>query len=157
MRLYTHQEGKLEPAVIEVDAETVVADALGISVEEESVVVMLEDDERVIDISLTIIEAEIPDRGHVHHGHRSHVEVVVDYNGEPRQKQFASSTRVSRVYKWACGKHGFDFDEADAAEHQLALPGSNTVPPPDTHVGSLPQNPRGTVHLHIIAKGRHQG
>jgi hypothetical protein len=157
MRMFVHHEDKPEPEVIEVEAETTVAEALGISIEEETVVLLLEDDDRVIDISLTVVAAEIPDRGHVHHGHHRHLEVIVDYNGEDRRRQFAASARVSRVYEWAAGKDGFELDETDAAEHQLALPGSNTVPAPDTHVGSLPQNPAGTVHLNIISKGRHEG
>jgi hypothetical protein len=156
MRIYSHREDRHEAEAVETGADVVIGEVLEID-GDETVVVLVEDSDAVVDITLTFEQAGISDRAHVFHGKRHRIEAVVSYNGETHEREFGAAKPVSKVFEWATGKHAFGLGKADAAEHQLALAADNSVPAPDVHLGSLAQHPPGTVRFNLIPKGRHEG
>ncbi len=156
MRMYVHQEGKHEADAIDAADTDVLAAALEIG-SGDGLLVLIEDRDQVLDITLTVEDAGGTDRMHVFRGRRSRIEVVVSFNGERREREFATSARVDRVFHWATGEHGFGLSKADAAEHTLALTGSNVIPAGDVHIGSLDQQTPGQVAFSLIPKHRYEG
>lgn len=156
MRVYVHQEGRLEAEAVDITETVVIGEALGI-VGDEGSVVMIEDEEEILDTTLTLQGAGVADRAHLFRGRRQRIEVVVSFNGEQREHVFAASVRVDRVFRWATGEHGFDLSKVDAAEHTLALAGSNVIPAGDVHLGSLDDRTPGHVAFSLIPKHRYEG
>jgi hypothetical protein len=154
MRIYVHKQDEQDVEALETTPEEVIAETLRLEVDE---VVLLEDTDQVIDVSLTFEEAVVVERSHVFHGKRHRIKAIVVFNGEPRDREFSAAARVERVFDWATGPDGFGLDKADAAEHQLALASDDKVPPGDVHLGSLPQDPPGVVTFNLIPKHRHEG
>jgi hypothetical protein len=155
MKIYVHQEGRAEAEVVEAGGEVVVAEALGIDGAEE-LLVLIEDGEEPLDLTITLEEAGVRDRGHVFRGRRHRVEATVAFNGEVRTHRFSTSAPVERVLKWAVGKQGFDLGKADAAEHTLALP-DGPIPAADEHLGSLDDATPGHIRFDLVPKHRYQG
>jgi hypothetical protein len=153
MRIYVHSEGKVDPDVLEVDPGATTAAALELTEGERA---LLEDAEDTLDPAQKLEEAGVVERAHVFRGRRHKVEVTVEYNSETHSREFAASARIERVFKWAVGKHAFDLDSQDAAEHMLALP-DESVPPEDAHIGSLPEPEPGKLLLLLVAKERFEG
>jgi hypothetical protein len=152
MRIYVHREGRAEPEAVAVSGEVAVAEAVGPGVE----VVLVEDSDELLDLTVTLQEAHVADRDHLFAGARHRIEVEVTYNGE-RAREFSSSARVERVFEWAVGPEGFNLSHADAIEHQLALCATQEVPAPDVHIGSLPEDRPGHLCFDLIPKHRHEG
>jgi hypothetical protein len=154
MRIYIHQEDEHDVEAVETLPDVVIGEALSLETDE---LVLPEDGDEVIDVSLTFEQVTVIDRSHVFRGKRHRIEAVAVFNGEPREREFSSSTRVERVFHWATGREGFDLGKADAAEHQLALASDGVVPAGDVHLGSLAQDPAGVVTFNLIPKHRHEG
>jgi len=158
MRIYLHQESQQDASAVETAETAVIADALGIDGEGEgAVVVLIEDADEPLDVTRTFAEGGLSDRTHLFCGRRHRIDVAVSFNGEQRTHVFSASTRVERVFRWATGEHGFDLSKADAAEHTLALSGTDVIPPGDAHVGSLPEQTPGHVAFMLIPKHRYEG
>jgi hypothetical protein len=153
MRIYVHKLGQYDAEAVETEAHAVLAAALEV---EDGEAVLLEDAEDVLDVDLSFADAGVSDRAHVFKGGPKRVEVEVNFNGELRTNQFSASTRIAGVFKWAVGKHGFDLSDEDAAEHALAL-SNGTMPPSDTHVGSLDDATPGHLRLALVPKHRYEG
>jgi hypothetical protein len=153
MRIYIHSEGKVDPDVLEVDPDAATATALELTEDERA---LLEDEEVPLDPAQTLEDAGVGERAHVFRGKRHKVEVTVEYNGDTHSREFGASARIERVFQWAVGKHAFDLDQQDAAEHMLALP-DESVPPEDAHIGSLPEPEPGKLLLLLVAKERFEG
>lgn len=156
MRIYLHQASQQDASAVEAAETAVIADALGIDGNGE-VVVLVEDADEPLDITRTFAEGGLSDRTHLFCGPHHRIEVTVSFNGEQRNHAFSASTRVERVFRWATGEHGFDLSKADAAEHTLALTGTNVIPPGDAHLGSLPEQTPGHVAFMLIPKHRYEG
>ena len=97
----------------------------------------LEDVDEVLETEVTLIEAGIPVRGHVHVSRCHKVDVHVRYGGETKSKEFAPSATIARVFKWATGEHGFDLTKTERAKHTLGICDTQTEPDKSEHVGSL--------------------
>jgi hypothetical protein len=156
MRIYVHQETKHEAEAVDTSGAVTIAEALGI-IGNEEVVVLLEDQDEALDVTLTLEGGGVSDRAHVFCGPRSRIEVVVSFNGERKEHEFAASARVDRVFRWATGEHGFHLSKADSAEHTLALAGSDVIPAGDVHLGSLDEKTPGHVAFSLIPKHRYEG
>jgi hypothetical protein len=156
MKIYVHREGKHEAEAVDIAADVVIAKALELE-DDDEIVVLVEDGDEVVDITLTFEQAGIADRAHVFHGRRHRIDVVVKYNNEPMERTFAASATVARVYKWASGDNGFGLSPAQAAEHTLQLASDKSIPAGDVHVGSLDRDKDGRVTFRIIAKHRYEG
>jgi hypothetical protein len=156
MRVYLHQESQQDASAVETAETTVIADALGID-SNGDVVVLVEDADEPLNIARTFAEGGLSDRTHLFCGRHHRIEVAVSFNGEQRERAFSASTRVERVFRWAVGEHGFELGKADAAEHTLALSGTNVIPPSDAHLGSLPEQTPCHVAFMLIPKHRYEG
>jgi len=156
MRIYVHQESRDEAEAVDTAGTVIVADALGID-SDEHVVALVEDKDGILDITRTLEDVGVGDRAHVFRGRHQRIDVVVLFNGERREREFGASTRVERVFHWATGEEGFDLSKADAAEHVLALVGTNAIPAGDVHLGSLDAETPGHVEFALIPKHRYEG
>jgi hypothetical protein len=156
MKVYVHREAQADADVIEVSADALLGEVVGAE-DGPDVAVLLEDSEDVLDLALRIDEAGVENRGHVFVGARQRIRVEVMYNGETRERDFSSSARVQRVFRWASGNRGFDLSKADAAEHTLALCSTGEVPAGDVHLGSLDADTPGRVCFTLIPKHRFEG
>lgn len=156
MKVYVHREAQADADVVDVPADASLGEAVGAG-DGSGVAVLLEDSEDVLDLSQSVGEAGLQDRGHVFFGARQRIQVEVMYNGDTREREFSASTRVQRVFRWASGERGFDLSKADAAEHTLALCSTGEVPAGDVHLGSLDADTPGRLCFTLIPKHRFEG
>jgi hypothetical protein len=156
MRIYVHEEGRHEAEAVDVADGPSIAEGLGIGGGEE-IAVFLEDQDEPLDAGSTPQEAGVADRSHVFRGRPRRIDVTVSFNGERRVREFGISTRVQRVFRWATGERGFALSMTDAAEHTLALAGTNEIPAGDVHLGSLDDASPGRVAFALIPKHRYEG
>jgi hypothetical protein len=154
IRIYVHRAGQVEPNAVDAATNAPLGELLG---EADGAIVLREDEEDELDLGRPVASSGLRDRDHVHVGKRAKITVEVAFNGESIEDTFPASARVDRIFRWATGKHGFDLDKADAAEHTLALCGTDTVPPGDAHIGSLDDATPGRVCFSLIPKQRFEG
>jgi hypothetical protein len=153
MRIYLHRESTHDPDSIETEPTAVIRDAVGII---ENGIVLLEDADTPLDLAQTFEESRVPDKAHLFHGQRHRIVAAVRFNSETITREFSTSTRVDRVFRWAVGNDGFDLSKPDAADHTLQLP-DGTVPPGDAHLGSLDDTTPGRVDFDLAPKHRFEG
>jgi hypothetical protein len=157
MRIFIHEEQKRGPEAVEAVESTTVA----VLVQEHSevdgdAVVMVEDGEVILAENLTLAEAGIADRGHVHVGRHKSVAVTVTYDSRDLEHDFGPAKTVARAHAWAVGDDGFGLPKDQRAKHVLALAGTNDRPAADVHLGSL-ADAEGRVHFDLIPKKRFEG
>jgi hypothetical protein len=151
--LYVHRRSEKRIELITVTETMTVADAVGL---EDGECVWAEESEEELKATITLIEAAIPHRGHVHVNRCRKVEVKVTYNGVSKAHTFAPSAKVARVRKWALSKHGFDLTPTDAADHVLVFAGTTVKPDLTDHVGSFVEDDCG-VAFDLVPKPRTEG
>jgi hypothetical protein len=152
MRIYLHRESTHDPDSIETKPTAVIGDAVG----GEDGILLLEDADDPLDLAQTFEEARVPDKAHLFYGRRHRIVAAVRFNGETITREFQTSTRVDRVFRWAVGNHGFDLSRPDIADHTLLLP-DGTVPASDVHLGSLDDATPGRVDFDLAPKHRFEG
>lgn len=151
--LYIHRPGEKRIELVTVTATMTVAEAVGL---EDGEFVWAEESEEELKVTLTLVEAAIPHRGHVHVNRCRKVEVTVTYNGISKEDTFAPSAKVARVRKWALSKKGFDLTPTDAADLVLVFAGTTDKPDLTDHVGSFAGKNCG-VALDLVPKPRTEG
>lgn len=151
--LYIHRRGEKRIELVTVTETMAVAEAVGL---EDGEVVWVEEAEEALKINLTLVEAGIPHRGHVHVNRCRKVEVTVEYNGISKAHTFAPAAKVARVRKWALSKQGFDLTPTDAADLFLVFAGTTTKPDLTDHVGSFVGDDC-TVAFDLVPKPRPEG
>jgi hypothetical protein len=98
--------------------------------------VWLEEQDEEIDLEITLAEAEIGDRSHVHVGHCKRVNASVRYNGVAKEFEVSPASTLQSLFDRAVSKGvGFDLSESDRAEYTLQLSGTTEQPSLDEHVG----------------------
>ena len=120
----------------ELGEEAVVADFLrlleGRGVDVTELVIFKEDHE-------VPLKHHHPLHGHEHpvfHAHRAHrVQVTVHYQTRTFDQEFAPSTTIAALIRWAVDKAGLGKEEAE--EHVLQIHGSRVQPQPNAHLGSV--------------------
>jgi hypothetical protein len=152
MDLYIHRPTDERVELRVVDTAVTIAQAVGLQDGEH---VRLEETEEVLDVTLTIAEAEIPPRAHVHVSRCHKVEVTVHFNGT-KEHTFPPSTRVERVFDWATGKHGFNLTPTDRTEHVLEICGTTVQPDDGDHIGSFARE-HCEVCFNLVPKHRFEG
>ncbi|HZO95694.1 MAG TPA: hypothetical protein VFB22_18235 [Candidatus Baltobacteraceae bacterium] len=119
----------------------------------------IEDAEEDLDVA-ALAEDVLQPRRHVHFHRRHLVAVTVEYAGRtPIMHSFRPNKRAKRVYDWAVGKDGFDFNPVDAAELVLATgspPSSWKRVEVDSHIGDI-AGPDDRVKLWLVPKSFFQG
>jgi hypothetical protein len=154
MRLYVHREAQQDAEALEADGAGTVGEAFGIP--NQAAIVLAEDSDEPLSPEASLA-GSLEDRAHAFAGQRTRVLATVTFNGVTIDKEFSASTRVRRVFDWAVGKHGFNLGEIDAAEHALALSGTEVMPPEDVHLGSLDADTPGVVAFDLVPKERFEG
>ena len=154
MELYIHRPGNERVELREVEATTTVVEAA--AVQEGERVWLVEEDITEVDITVTLAEAKIPHRGHIHANRCHEVATSVTFNGETKGRTFHPATRIERVHEWAVGKEGFKLDPKDAAEHALQLCNTTDQPDDADHLGSFVNN-HCAVCFDLVPKHRAEG
>lgn len=131
--LYVHRPRKEPMALVTVTETMTVAEAVGM---EDGEFVWIEEVEAEVVVTLTLLEAGIRHRGHVHVNRCRTADVTVTYNGDTKKKTFAAAAHVKRVREWALSKNAFDLTPTDAADYELVLAGTTMRPDLAEHVGS---------------------
>jgi hypothetical protein len=158
MEIYVHSAGREDPEIVEVAEATVVREIVsGSNSGDAAEFVWVEETEEPVDLALTLEQAGIKHRDHVHRGRCRRVDVKVRFNADTKAHDFTPAARMERVLKWATGKSGFDLTPAEAAKHTLAVPGADHPLDPRVHVGSLVTAPSCEVTLDLLPKARFEG
>lgn len=135
--------------------EVVAAVALKGGFPAEEAVLLIEDSDAPIDLTLVIREETVG--GKIHHVHRAkQVAVKVFYKHLEKEKHFPPSARVQRVLDWAVSKDGFSIDPAIAPDMELALH-DDKIPddqkkalPKNAHIGRFVRHPHHCLDLDLI-------
>lgn len=85
-----------------------------------------------------------------------HVHVSVTFNCETVEHDFAPSTTVARVKRWAAERK-FGMSAEEAGEHVLQIVGTQDRPRPGTHVGALVKSPHCHVEFDLVPDERING
>ena len=155
MEIYVHRPTSGRMELLELEESTTVSAAVGLS---QGEAVWVEDGEAPIDATLTVSEAGIGHRSHIHVTRCHSVRVKVTYNGPPpKEEDFWPAARLYVVFDWATGKKGFDLSKEDKAEYALQVCDSTDQPELSDHVGSFVAEGRCEVCFDLVAKHNIQG
>jgi hypothetical protein len=154
IELFVHGQGAEDPALVTIDATQRVS-ALLIG-EEPTGTVWIEDVDKEVDLDITLEEAGIRHRHHIHRGRCHRVDVVVRFNGE-FTRDFAPGTTIKRVYRWVSGPDAANLSPEQAAKHVLAVPGADHFLSDRVHIGSLVQPGSCTITLDLLPRERFEG
>lgn len=133
MQIYVHRPGA-DPEFMEIEEESRVALILE---RYDGVSVWLEDIDEEIDVSLTLREAGVGERAHVHVSRCKKIEVRVRYGGRTIERSFTPSATIQRVFDWATGGEEFDLTKAEKAKHALGICDTTTEADKADHVGKF--------------------
>lgn len=154
IELFLHGPGAEDPALITIDATRRVRELL-VDKESDGRVWIEEVDEEV-DLDITLEEAGIRHRHHVHRNRCHRVEVIVRFNGE-FIRNFGPGTTIKTVYRWVSGSDAANLSPEQAAKHVLAVPGADHFLANSVHIGSLIQSGSCTVTLDLLPRERFEG
>jgi hypothetical protein len=152
IKIYIHREGRVGTEAVEMAPAAVLGEAIGA---EAGSVALLEDTDGALPLDATVADAGIADRAHVFTGKREKELVEVIFNDEGAEDSFTISTRVDHVFKWAVKQFGLS--KEDAAEHTLAICGTDVIPADDTHLGEVDSEGTGKLCFALIPKHRFEG
>jgi hypothetical protein len=155
MELFMHTHTKEDPDLIEIEESAKVRDLVLESEPEGKIWLQDADDE--IDLDLTLKDAGIGHRHHLHRGHCKRVEVVVRFNGVEHRESYAPGTVIKSVYRWAAGDRGFNLSPDQAAKHVLVVPGADHFLSDNVHIGSLAGAKTCLVTLDLVPRERYEG
>jgi len=136
MEIYVHAHDR-ELRLIEVDEASTVRELAAAHGPVDEGSVWVEDGDEPLATDLTLGEAEIGERGHIHISRCPRVEVRVRYGGDDKSKDFPPGATIARVFAWATGRRGFDLTPSEKAKHTLGICDELTEPDKAEHVGSL--------------------
>lgn len=153
MELFIHRPADERVELREVDTTTSVAEAVTLQDGEH---VWVEESETEVDVTVSVSEAHIPHRGHVHVNRCREVRVTVNYNGRAKEHTFRPATRIERVFDWATGKDGFDLTPTDRTEEVLQICDTTIEPDDADHVGSFAVE-HCSVCFNLVHKHRFEG
>jgi hypothetical protein len=129
--------------------EIVTAVALKSGFPAEEAILLVEDSDELLDLTVVLTEATLG--GKVHHVHRARqIAVTIFYNGSEKEKRFSPSARVQRVLDWAVSKEGFNIDPVIAPEMELAIHDQTTALPKSAHIGRYVHHPHHCLALDLI-------
>ena len=153
IELYVHRPTEERIEIREIKRIVTVGEAIEVGEGER---VWLEETETELDTTITVIEAELPHRCHIHVNRCERVKTSVTFNGVTKEHEFHVSTRIEGVFDWAVSKEGFNLTPTDATEHALQVTGTNIQPDPGDHIGSFVKE-HCSVSFGLVAKIRNEG
>jgi hypothetical protein len=161
IELYVHWFGDADPKLIKIEEEAIVDDlikkietATGMPPSAEYFV-FVESTEEVLEGKRKLSECGIKHRHHLHCHTCRRIHVVVSYNGVQKEQQFAPSTKIKAVLKWAL--YAFELRGADAEGKVLRLSDSGTELLADAHIGSYAKPDSCRVNLALTPLIRVEG
>lgn len=157
MEIYVHGSESEDPTLIEVEPGLAVRGLAVASEGAEVLQVWLEEGEEPLALDITVEQAGIGNRHHVHRGRCHRVEVRVRFNGADHARQFTPAATIARVYAWATGPEAFQLTPEQRADHMLAVPGADHGLDSGVHIGSVVAQRTCEVVLDLVPKGRFQG
>jgi hypothetical protein len=117
--------------------------------------IFLEDSETALNPDLSLEDAGIEHRQHVHIHRNKKIDVTVTFNGLQKSHNFPPSKTVGKVKKWAAKE--FSMAEEDAIEHILQVSGSKDRPDEHSHIGALIEFPAHQLFFDLVPKVRVEG
>jgi hypothetical protein len=114
------------------------------------------DQQRPVDIDLTLEVLEIHRHRHVHVHHCRHIAVEVNFGGKTKQHRFSPATTVGVVTEWARKKFS-DLDPAAIAEYVLEICGTTTQPRSNEHLGELVRTTTCSICFNLVKEVTPQG
>jgi len=156
VEIYIHTAGSEEPVLLEINETALVRELLVIGDPQGAELVMIEEVEEPLNLDITLKEAGIRHRSHVHRGRCRRVDVRVRYNTE-KSHDFHPPATIRRVFEWATGPHGFPLTPEQKAAHVLALPGADHFLDWEVRIGSLVMPGSCDVVLDLAPKSRFEG
>lgn len=154
MELFVHDRNGEDPNLVEIEATALVRTL--VTEQGAGGMVWLEEIDEEIDLDITLEQAGIRHRHHVHRGHCRRVEVVVRFNREFKET-FGPAATIKRVYAWASGPDGANLSPEQAAKHVLAVPGADHFLESGVHIGSLLSPRSCSVTLDLLPRERFEG
>lgn len=155
MELYVHSVGSEEPELIKVEATLLIRELVADRDGEE---VWIEEQDEALDLDITLEEAGLENRHHVHRGRCKRVEVSIRYGGQVTHSHiFPPSTTIERVFNWATGPEGYDLTPEERVKHMLIVPGADHALDKTVHLGSLLQDNKCEICLDLAPKERFEG
>jgi hypothetical protein len=155
LELFLHAAGREDPELIEVEATAVVRELLA-GTDPEGVI-WIEEINEPVGLDITLEQATIGHRHHVHRGRCRQVEVAVRFNTSRVERSFSPGTTIKTVYRWASGPDGFKLTPEQAAKHVLAVPGADHFLGNSVHIGSLVPTDSCKVDLDLLPRDRFAG
>ena len=113
------------------------------------------DEHEPADIELTLSLLKLGSLKHVHAKTVRRVEVVVNFNGQHKQRRFSPATTVATVTTWA--KERFKIDPGAGADYVLAIKATGFQPRPDKHLGELIQPGAHALEFDLVKEVTPQG
>lgn len=154
MELYVHTKGR-ELVLQQVDPTAKVA-TIASSGGQESSEVWLQDGDEPLDPDLTIEQAGIGNRAHVHVSTCKRVEVTVRFLESDKSHSFPPGATVAAALAWATGSKGFDLPDRERVKHLLAACDANEPADKNRHVGSFATD-ACTACFDLVPKERFEG
>jgi hypothetical protein len=156
MEIYIHSAGNEDPELIEIEGTALVRALLEVGGGQGAELVMIEEAAGPIDLDITIEQAGIHHRDHVHRGRCRRVDVRIRYNGD-KSHEFHPVATIRTIFEWATGSHGFNLTPEQKAEHVLALPGADHFLDWEVRIGSVVTPGSCDVVLDLAPKSRFEG
>lgn len=158
IEVYIHTEGSTELELIPVNREGRVGDLLETddpAVSDESI--WLAEQDEPLDIEVSLADAGITHRCHIHRGCCTSVKARMHYNGLELDQSFSPATSIAQVYCWAAGQDGFKLPSEEIPRHALVVRGTSEFIDTEVHIGSLANSPRCDVDFDLVPKKRFEG
>lgn len=158
IEVYVHTEGTPDLQLQPVNRNGHVRDLLTTddpAVSDESI--WLAEQDEPLDVEISLVDAGITERCHVHRGCCTSVKARVHYNGTAYDRSFSPATPVAQVYRWAAGEDGFKLPSEEIPRHALLVRGTSEFIDTEVHIGSLSTSPRCDVDFNLVPKKRFEG
>ena len=158
IEVYIHTEGSTELELLPVSRDCRVGDLLATddpAVSDESI--WLAEQDEPLDIEVSLVDAGITHRCHVHRGCCSSVKARVHYIDSAQDRSFSPVTPIAEVYRWAAGPDGFKLPSEEVPRHALIVRGTEDFIDAEVHIGSLATSPRCVVDFDLVPKKRFAG
>lgn len=154
MELFAHAAGNEHPELIEIQDTALVRELL--AGQDPDGRVWIEEADEEVSLDITLEQAGIGHRHHVHRGRCRRVEVIVRFNGD-HDRSYGPATTIKTIEKWAFGPEVGKFSPEQAAKHVLAVPGADHFLEGGVHVGSLVTPGSCRVVLDLLPRSRFEG
>jgi hypothetical protein len=163
IEIFVQGEGLKDVVLVKVPEDGSVRDLIeaargaGAQVHGEDAILLafIEEAEEPLAADITLKEAGVHYRQHVHVHRTRKIQVTVTFNGRQESGDFPPSATLGRVKKWAT--RAFGMSELDATEHVLQVASSTIQPDEHAHVGTLVVYPNHHISFDLVPKVRVEG